>query len=276
MIRMKIVRMKIRALTLLTFIALSAAGGAVAQAKPEEVVFPSDGRQLHGFLWKPEGSGPFRAIVWNHGSEKLPGSEPALANFYTAHSYVFFVPHRRGQGRSPGDYIQDQIAQAPPGQRARRMIDLQEAEVDDVIAGLNYLKSLPFVDPAKIAISGCSYGGIQTLLAGERDLGVKALVPFAPGAMSWGQNPFLEDVLIRAVDRARAPVFLIQAENDFSLDPSHVLSKEANKKHKDFQSKIYPAFGKSHHDGHWGFCSSATEVWGADVLAFLEAQMKAP
>ena len=269
------IRMKIRALTLLTFIALSAAGGAIAQAKPEEVVFPSDGRQLHGFLWRPEGGGPFRAIIWNHGSEKLPGSQPALANFYTARSYVFFVPHRRGQGRSPGDYIQDQIAHAPPGQRAQRMIDLQEAEVDDVIAGLNYLKSLPFVDPAKIAISGCSYGGIQTLLAGERDLGVKALVPFAPGAMSWGQNPFLEDLLIRAVDRARAPVYLIQAENDFSLDPSHVLSKEANKKHKDFQSKIYPAFGKSHHDGHWGFCSSATEVWGADVLAFLEAQMKA-
>jgi carboxymethylenebutenolidase len=270
------VRMKIRALMLLAFIVLLAAGEAVAQSKPEEVVFPSGGRQLHGFLWKPAGSGPFRAIVWNHGSEKLPGSQPALASFYTAHSYVFFVPHRRGQGRSPGDYIQDQVAQAPPGERARRMVELQQAEVDDVIAGLNYLKSLPFVDPARIAISGCSYGGIQTLLAGERDLSVKALVPFAPGAMSWEQNRFLQDLLLSAVDRARAPVFLIQAENDYSLAPSHALSKEANKKHKDFQSKIYPAFGKTHQDGHWGFCSSATDVWGTEVLAFLEAQMKAP
>jgi carboxymethylenebutenolidase len=267
--------MKIRALMLFAFIALPAAGGAVAQSKPEEVVLSSGGRQLHGFLWKPEGSGPFRAIVWNHGSEKLPGSQPALANFYTAHSYVFFVPHRRGQGRSPGNYIQDQVAQTLPSERALRVVELQQAEVDDVIAGLNYLRSRSFVDPARIAISGCSYGGIQTLLAGERDLGVKALVPFAPGAMSWGQNQLLQDLLIRAVDRATAPVFLIQAENDYSLDPSHVLSKEANKKHKDFQSKIYPAFGRSHQDGHWGFCSSATDVWGADVLAFLEAQMEA-
>ena len=267
--------MKIPALMLLASIALSAAGGAVAQSKPEEVVFPSGGQQLHGFLWKPEGTGPFRAIVWNHGSEKLPGSQPALANFYTAHSYVFFVPHRRGQGRSPGNYIQDQVAQTPPSERALRVVELQQAEVDDVIAGLNYLRSRTFVDPARIAISGCSYGGIQTLLAGERDLGVRALLPFAPGAMSWGQNQLLQALLIRAVDRARAPVFLIQAENDYSLDPSHVLSKEANKKHKDFQSKIYPAFGRSHQDGHWGFCSSATEVWGADVLAFLEAQMEA-
>jgi len=94
--------------------------------------------------------------------------------------------------------------------------------------------------------------------------------------MSWDQNQLLQDLLIRAVDVARAPVFLVQAENDYSLSPSHVLSKEANKKHKEFQSKIYPAFGNGHQDGHWGFCSTATDVWGADVLAFLEAQMKAP
>jgi dipeptidyl aminopeptidase/acylaminoacyl peptidase len=144
-----------------------------------------------------------------------------------------------------------------------------------VIAGLDYLKSRSFVDPARIAISGCSYGGIQTLLAGERDLGVKALVPFAPGAMSWEQNQALQDRLTRAVDLAKAPVFLIQAENDYSLGPSHVLSKDAKKKEKNFQSKIFPAFGNSHQDGHGGFCSSATNIWGPDVLAFLEAQMKA-
>jgi carboxymethylenebutenolidase len=247
---------------------------ALAQAKPEEVVFPSDGKELHGFLWKPEGAGPFKAIVWNHGSEKLPGSQPALAKFYTGHSYVFFVPHRRGQGRSPGAYIQDLVMATPPGARAQRMVDLQQAEVEDVIAGLTYLKSLAFVDSSRMAISGCSYGGIQTLLTGERDVGVKALVPFAPGAMSWESNVPLRDRLIRAVDSAKAPVFLIQAENDYDLAPSRVLSKEASKKKKEFQSKVYPAFGKSHQDGHWGFCSTATDVWGNDVLDFLDAQMK--
>ena len=163
----------------------------------------------------------------------------------------------------------------PFGERARRMVELQQVELEDVIASLNYLKSLPFVDPAKIAISGCSYGGIQTLLAGERDLGVKALVPFAPGAMSWEQNSLLQERLIRAIDLAKAPIFLIQAENDYSLAPSRVLGKEAIKQEKNFQSKIYPAFGSHHQDGHWGFCSSATDVWGEDVLSFLDAQMKA-
>lgn len=246
---------------------------AIAQSAPEEVVFQSAGRELHGFLWKPEGSGPFRAILWNHGSEKLPGSEPALAKFYTEHSYVFFIPHRRGQGRSPGNYIQDQVAQAAPADRAQLVVGLQEAQVEDVTAALDYLKSRSFVDPNSIAISGCSYGGIQTLLAGERDLNVKALVPFAPGAMSWNQNQPLQDLLIRSVDRSRAPVFLLQAENDYSLGPSHALSKEASKKRKDFQSKIYPKFGNGPQDGHWGFCSSGMDIWGNDVLSFLDGKM---
>jgi len=245
-----------------------------SQSHAQEVVFPSGGQQLHGFLWRPESTGPFPAIVWNHGSEKLPGSQPGLAAFYTAHGYVFFVPHRRGQGRSPGNYIQDLVAEAPPGARADRMVELQQAEVEDVAAAVTYIKSQRFVDGGRVAISGCSYGGIQTLLAGERDLGVKALVPFAPGAMSWEQNAPLHDLLLRAVDSARAPVFLIQAENDYDLAPSHALSKEASKKGKDLQSKIYPAFGKGHQEGHWGFCTAGMDIWGNDVLSFLDARMK--
>jgi hypothetical protein len=66
---------------------------------------------------------------------------------------------------------------------------------------------------------GALYGGIQTLLIGDRDLGIKALVPFAPGAMSWEQNLPLRGLLFDAVDAAKAPFFLIQAKNDTALLP---------------------------------------------------------
>lgn len=244
--------------------------------QPQEVTFPSGGLTLHGFLWKPEGNGPFPAVLWNHGSEKLPGWRPQLGQFYVQHGYVFFIPHRRGQGRSPGDYIQDLLAKAPESTRGQRLVELQDSAVEDVIAALAWLKSQSFVDSARLAMSGCSYGGIQTLLAGERALGLKALIPFAPGAMSWEYSRPLQDRLKLAVDRAQAPVLLIQAENDFSLEPSHELSKEAEKKHTDFQAKIYPKFGKSHEDGHGAFCSTATDVWGKDVIAFMEGRMKPP
>lgn len=257
------------ALLCLTGVAL-----AQSEVQPQEVTFQSGKLQLHGFLWKPNGPGPFPAVLWNHGSEKLPGWQPDLGRFYTSHYFVFFIPHRRGQGRSPGEYIQDVIAQTPPSRRAEKMVELQEAEVEDVVAAINYLKSQPFVDPQRIVMSGCSYGGIQTLLAGERDLGIRALVPFAPGAMSWEMNQPLHGRLRKAVDDAKAPMFLIQAQNDYDLDPSKVLSEEAAKKHKDFQSKIYPAFGSGHQDGHGKFCAKGMDVWGEDVLSFLAAHTK--
>jgi len=239
-------------------------GMGLCQVKPEEVTFDSGKLQLHGFLWKPSGDGPFPGILWNHGSEKFPGSQPSLATFYTSHSYVFFIPHRRGQGRSPGTYIQNLVDQAPSSVRGRRLIELLDEQVTDVAAALTFLRSKTFVDSSRIALSGCSYGGIETLLAGEHDLGVKALIPFAPGAMSWERNPELSIRLSRAIELATAPVFLLQAENDYSLGPSY----------KDFRSKIYSAFGNSPQDGHWGFCSSATDLWGSDVLAFLDEVMK--
>jgi carboxymethylenebutenolidase len=120
----------------------------------------------------------------------------------------------------------------------------------------------------------CSFGGIQTLIAGEKSLGLKALVPFAPGAMSWVENPALQARLKRAVSHATAPIFLVQAANDYSTAPSHELAREAQFEHLDFVSRIYPPYGSTAADGHGKFCGKATEVWGKDVLAFLDRHLK--
>src|SRR5271166_6362298 len=86
---------------------LCAQEAAPSNARP--VSFPSSGGTLYGFLYVPEGKGPFPAVLWNHGSEKRPGWQPELASFYNSHGFVFFLPHRRGQGRSPGPYILDEL-----------------------------------------------------------------------------------------------------------------------------------------------------------------------
>ena len=96
------------ALSLLITAAISmAAEPDTAARAPELVSFPSAGLTLQGWLWKPAGTGPFPAMLYNHGSEKLPGSFPTLGEFWTGKGYVFFVPHRPGHGRSPGEYIVD-------------------------------------------------------------------------------------------------------------------------------------------------------------------------
>jgi dipeptidyl-peptidase-4 len=49
-----------------------------------------------------------------------------------------------------------------------------DAEVQDQLAGVEWLKRQPFVDPAKIAVMGWSYGGYMTLKLLEKAPGVFA------------------------------------------------------------------------------------------------------
>jgi dipeptidyl-peptidase 4 len=55
--------------------------------------------------------------------------------------------------------------------------DMGDAEVKDQLAGVEWLKRQPFVDPGKIAVMGWSYGGYMTLKLLEKAPGV-----FAAGA----------------------------------------------------------------------------------------------
>ena len=82
------------------------------------VAFPSGEITLHGVLYRPEGKGPFPAVVYNHGSSAGMLSREAfeaLGPVFARHGWVFFGPYRRGQGlsASAGQYIGDQIARQP-------------------------------------------------------------------------------------------------------------------------------------------------------------------
>ena len=59
---------------------------------------------------------------------------------------------------------------------------LETEQLDDQLAGLAYVKQLAFVDPSRLAVAGCSYGGIQTLLGAEKNVGYKAAISISPAA----------------------------------------------------------------------------------------------
>jgi len=263
-----LIRWVVRTCLLLLFLNAS----VQSAAQPEEVTFPSGKLVLHGFLYRPQGNGPFPAILYNHGSEEKPGTKPALGKFFTSKGYVFFVPHRRGQGRSPYDSDVESLR----AQGAAGAIALHETHLDDQLAALAYLKQRWDVDPNKIAVAGCSYGGIQTVLAveanAEQKLGLRAAVDFAGGAMTW-RSLVLRDRLLRAIRKADIPVLFIQAENDYDLGPSRTLAAELEELGKPHKLIIFPPYGNTHAEGHGVFCSRATNVWGTEVLSFLDAWM---
>ena len=197
--------------------------------------------------------------------------QPELAAFYTANGFAFFIPHRRGQGQSSaaGPYIVDRqpsrLAMVATGASAgRKVIALHEEANHDMT-----------MRPG--SMSGVSFGGIQTLLAGEKGLGVRAFAAFAPGAMSWRWVTGLDARLEAAVQHAQAPVLIVQAHNDYNLGPSQTLGPLLEKAGKG-RAVVFPAFGTTEQDGHGGFAcrAEATGVWGATVLGFFRGAIGQP
>jgi dienelactone hydrolase len=210
-------------------------------------------------------------MVFNHGSEDLPGWKPDQARFYTAHGYAVFVPHRRGQGRSAdaGVYI-DRVFETHDG---NAIVDALVQQNDDVLAGIAYFASLPYIDKKRIAVAGCSLGGIESLFAAERATGIVAAVDFAGASMTWARYPELQERMKVAARNARVPVFFIQAENDFNTAPSLILSEEARKAGRNARVHIWPANGTTPMDGHHFCAAGDAPAWGDEVLAFLDSAM---
>jgi carboxymethylenebutenolidase len=244
---------------------------------PVEVTFSSGNLTLHGFIYKPEGKGPFPALLWNHGSERRPGWLPDLAPIFLSKGYILFIPHRRGQGRSPGDYVMDLLDRANqlggPQARSRKLVELMEMHLEDQLAALSYLKGLPDVDQQRIAVAGCSFGGIQTVLMAERGQGLRAAVDFAGAAQNWEHSQDLRDRMLKAVRQAQMPIFFIQAKNDYDTSPSRDLAAAMEKSNKPHALQIFPSFGKSNQEAH-EFCVHGGEIWAPQVFSFLAQSMQ--
>jgi dipeptidyl aminopeptidase/acylaminoacyl peptidase len=253
-----------------------AGSGATADDRftPEAVTFPSGALTLHGFLYRPPGPGPFPAIVFNHGSEPQPGPERDQAAFYVPHGFVLFVPHRRGQGSSQdaGTYVDKAFDPAQPDSPA--FTEALVAQNDDVMAAVTYVAALPYVDKRRVAMVGCTYGGIETLLAAERGTGLVSAVEFAAGTIMWKRTAPLRERLRAAVRNAKIPVLLLQAENDFDTTPTRELSEEMKRAGKPMRVHIFPTSDSSQLNG-FTFCAGGEHPpWGDEVLAFLNDTMK--
>jgi dienelactone hydrolase len=254
------------------------AGDASAFGK-QRVSFRSGELTLAGFLFRPEGSGPFRALLWNHGSEKDPdgrGQFDAVAAVFVPAGYVVFAPLRRGHGDSEGRYIQQELRGESAERRLRRQVELLEGEqLDDQLAALAWLKGLGFVDASRIAVAGCSYGGIQALLGAERGAGYKAAVAISPAALSWPRNPLLQQRLVRAAQQVQVPVFLLQPPRDASLEPAHVLGHELEQPGKPHRVRIYPDDIPRPLQTHcFGSVARGIHVWSRDALEFLYGALR--
>lgn len=142
---------------LLTMAALLA-GGAVQAVEVQSVTFqaaarvnqqgqPRAGDELKGYLARPPGAGPFAAVVALHGCGGLSERfKQEMTDRYTAWGYVTLVVD---------SFANHSVKFACGAQRAGSRADERPR---DAIGALQYLASLPDVDPRRIALVGSSQG----------------------------------------------------------------------------------------------------------------------
>ena len=269
---------------------LCAAGQVSPSLVPQTVEFASGKLHLKAYLWKPAGKGPFPGVLFNHGSggsdadhtAGMPITQSAnvLAPFFIKHGYAFLYPFRRGQGPSSSQapFMQDVLGreEEAEGKGARQHLQfvlLTTDQLDDVMAALAFLKTVPGVDAHRIAVAGNSFGGSLTLLAAERDKTVRAAVTFAAAANSWERSPELRERLMNAVRSTNAAVMLTHAENDFGTTAGTALAAELERLHKPYLLKIYPPVGLTPEDGHNNLYENIP-AWEPDVFEFLDQHVK--
>lgn len=105
--------------------------------------------RVEGRLVKPDGPGPFPALVLLHGCHGVSPQVYAWARWLSDRGYVAFVVDSFGPREEPADCTDDPSPGALPN----------TARFDDAIGALRYLQSRPFVMPERVASFGWSQGG---------------------------------------------------------------------------------------------------------------------
>ena len=142
---------------------------APALIRPKKVTYPSaDGFSIAAYLYEPILKPGERApgVMLIHGGPTASWNDTyqVQAQYLAMHGYAVLLPNIRGSS-GYGKQFED----ANNGCWGR-------CDLKDVVAGVSYLRTLRYIDPTRMGITGTSYGGCMTLAAAA----------FAPGLFQAG------------------------------------------------------------------------------------------
>ncbi|RUP05338.1 MAG: alpha/beta fold hydrolase [Mycobacterium sp.] len=139
----------------------------------EDVSFTSGSDRISAWLYRPEIPGPVPLLVMAHGLGAVRTMRlDAYAERFAAAGYACLVFDYRNFGDSEG--------------RPRQLLDVN-LQLADWAAAVDFARTLPGIDPDRIALWGTSFGGGHVIESAARLPGVAAAVaqcPFTDGLAS--------------------------------------------------------------------------------------------
>lgn len=220
-----------------------------------------DGLEIHGFLLAPsDRSTPVAAVVYPHGGPTSHyGDEwDGYAQYFVDKGYAWFAVNFRGSTSYGRDF-----------ERANHGV-WGIADTEDCLAAYDHLAGLSWIDPARIAIFGASYGSYMALAALANDDRHR----FACGVAKYGDSDILtswaqgdrvgtEDLErmmghpsvsrdayrvgspIHHLDGVLRPLLIAHGERDARVHPhqSEELVRELDRLGKTYEYVTYPTEG---------------------------------
>jgi len=165
--------------------------------EPYLVHYPSrDGRwTISAFLYMPFNmarNGQNAAIVYIHGgpTSQTMNSFNRFVQFAVNQGYMVLAPNYRGSTGYGKEFQQ------------ANLFDMGGGDLQDVLAGVDWIKQTGHLDPKKIAVMGGSYGGYLSMMAVTKAPEVwAAAVPIVP-FVNWFTEIENEDPVLRESDLA--------------------------------------------------------------------------
>jgi dipeptidyl aminopeptidase/acylaminoacyl peptidase len=225
---------------------------------PEKVSYRSEEFTINAYLYKPAAAGAgerFPGVLWIHGGPTSQFNDvfEQHVQFFVQRGYVVLLPNIRGSS-GYGKAFED------ANNRCWGHCDLK-----DVLAGVDYLKKLPYVNPHQMGITGTSYGGIMSMAAvafapgvfqaaipasgygdwmhfrEEQELRHVKLLEYEFGPFEGNQDVYRKNSSIYSADRVTTPTFLVHGEGYFPRsDASLEFARALEKNYKVFRHRAYP------------------------------------
>ena len=138
-------------------------GSSQTGIREERITYLSGKLKITARVWFPSGTETVPAVLYNHGGiTGLSSGTVKRCRELAQAGFIVFASSYRGEEGSDG------------------RVEVGKGEVDDVLAGMNWLKTQARVDPKRIAMMGTSHGAMIGLLSAARTRELRALV-FAYG-----------------------------------------------------------------------------------------------
>jgi dienelactone hydrolase len=140
-------RMNGRRLALVAVLATAVTAGCAGKTSFDNAT-PGTPQRIEGKLYKPDGPGPFPALVLLHGCQGVLPQTQTWARWLRERGYVALVTDSFGPRHDPADC------------KGGEDSGPSTARFDDAIGALRYLQTQPFVIPDRVASFGWSQGGL--------------------------------------------------------------------------------------------------------------------